>query len=83
MRIEVNSPKRRSEEVEKSLGVSLSHIYTNLLYGERTLLLGKTTDSDGGGVADILAGELNNVVSHFCLIFIVNCCLHSQSNELW
>ena len=39
--------------------MSLIHIDTYFLDGERTLLLGKTTNSDGGGVTESLAGELS------------------------
>ena len=78
----VNSSKESSEEVKKSIDVSLNHIYTYHLEGERTLIIGQTTDSDGGGVTESLSSELKNV-GRICVLYsILNFCLKSQSKAL-
>ena len=43
--------------------MSLKHIDTYRYDGGRTLLLGKTTESGGGGVTDILSSEINFFIS--------------------
>ena len=52
--------------------MSLSHIDNYRLDGEITLLLGQKTDYDGGGVTDILAGELKNIGRNSVFYHIVN-----------
>ena len=61
IRIYADASKGRSEEVAKALDVSLNRIDTYPSDGGRTLLLGQTTDSGGGGVTEILASELKNI----------------------
>ena len=50
MRLDADVSKGISEEVAKSLDVSLNHIDTYHSDGGRTLLIGQTTESGGGGV---------------------------------
>ena len=50
-----------SEEVAKSLDVSLSQIDTCRLDGESTLILGQKKYSNGGGVTERLAGKLKKM----------------------
>ena len=50
IRFDADASKGSSEEVEKSLDVSLNHIDTYQPGGRKTLLLGQTTESGGGGV---------------------------------
>ena len=80
--LDADAFKGITEEVAKSLDVSLNHIDTYQSDGYRTLLLGHTIDSCGGGVTDILVGELKNA-GHICVFYrIVNCCMHAQSKAL-
>ena len=50
IRLDADAYKGRSEEVAKSLDVSLNWIDSFRYNGVRALLLGKTTDSGGGVV---------------------------------
>ena len=59
--LDLDASEGRSEEVAKAFYVSLNQIDTYWYDGERTILLGQTTDSGGGGVTEILAVELKNV----------------------
>ena len=82
IRFDEYAPKGISEEVSNSLDLSLNLIGIYRYDGGRTLLLVQITDSGGGRVTKILAGEFK----HFdCISFIcsiVNYCLHSQSKAL-
>ena len=80
--LDVDASKRSPEGVEMSLDVSLNHIDTYQSDGGRTLLLGQTTDSGGGGVTESLASELENVGRISFFYRIVNFCLHAQSKAL-
>ena len=71
-----------SEELSKALDVSLNHIDTYRYCGGIILLLGKTTDSGGGGVTEILFSELKNVDCISFLYHIINSFLISQSKAL-
>ena len=62
--------------------MSLNRIYTYRSDGGRTLLLGHTTDSDFGGVTEILARELKNIGSNSFFYRIFNCCLQAQYKAL-
>ena len=62
--------------------MSLNRIYTYRSDGGRTLLLGHTTDSDFGGVTEILARELKNIGSNNFFYRIFNCCLQAQYKAL-
>ena len=46
--LDAGASKGSSEQVTKAFSVSLNQIYTYRFDGERTLLLVKTTESDGG-----------------------------------
>ena len=69
-------------EVTKALDVSLNHIDTYRYNGEIPLLLGKTTDSGGGGVTESLSSEKKNIVRIILFYCIVNCFLNSQYKPL-
>ena len=73
------SSKGIPEEVANELDVSLIQIDTYQYYGEITTLIGQTPDSGGGGMEDILAGELNFFCQIFVFYRIINCCLYDQS----
>ena len=62
--------------------MSLNQIYTYWSDGGRTLLLGQTIDSGGGGVTESLASELKNIGRISFFYCIVNCCLHAQYKAL-
>ena len=49
IRLDADSSKGSSEEVAKSLDVSLNQLDTYMYDEGRTLLLGQTTDSGGSG----------------------------------
>ena len=82
MRLCLNAFKGSSEEVEKALDVSLSHIDTYLFYGEITLIIGQKNKSDDGGVMESLAGEPPKNV-RICVFYSnFNCCLNFQYKAL-
>ena len=62
--------------------MSLNQIDAYQYDGERTLLLGQTTDSGGGGVTESLASEIKNVGGISFFYRIVNCCMYAQSKAL-
>ena len=66
--IYTDESKGRSEEVAKALDVSLNQIDTYQSDGGRKFLLGQTTDSGVGGVAERLSSELKNV-SHVSFFY--------------
>ena len=61
IRLDADAYKGSLEELAKLLDVSLNQIDTYRSDGVRTLLHGKTPDSGGGGVTEILAIKLKNV----------------------
>ena len=69
-------------EVTKALDVSFNHIDTYRYNGGRTVLLGKTTGSGGGGVTESLSNENKNIGRIILFYCIVNFCLNSQSKPL-
>ena len=64
----MDASKGRSQEVEKSLDVSLKHIDNYRYDGEITLLIEQTTDSGGGGVIESLVDELKMLVAFVSFI---------------
>ena len=82
MRLDADASKGRSEEVAKSLDVSLNKIDTYRYYGGRTLIPVQKIDSGGGIVTERLDSELQNIGRISFLYCIVNCCLHYQSKAL-
>ena len=81
-RLDVDASKGSSKEVENSLDVSLNQIGICRSDGVRTLLIGQTTYSGGGGVIDNLASELKNASCINFFYCIIYCCLHAQSRAL-
>ena len=62
--------------------MSLNKINTYWPDGGRKILLGNTTDSDGGGVTESLVSELKNVGRISFFYRIVNFCLYAQFKAL-
>ena len=61
--LDSNSSKGISEESAKALDVSLNQIYTHPFGGGRTIIIGQTTDSGGGGVTESISSELKIMVA--------------------
>ena len=62
--------------------MSLNQIDTYQSEVGTTLLLGKTTDSFGSGVKEILASSIKDIGRIIFFYLIDNCCLHAQYETL-